>query len=58
MTVEQRTEVMDAINIQCIINAQIDKQGACEVSLADRLNELLDSFTIDQEDLFVYKMTK
>ncbi len=57
MTIEQRTQVMDAINIQCIINAQIDKKGACEPSLADRLNELLDTFTIDQEDLFVIKMS-
>ena len=57
MTIDQRTQVMDAVNIQCIINAQIDKKGICEASLANRLNDLLDAFTADQEDLFVIKMS-
>lgn len=56
MTVAEKTQVIDAVNIQVKINHLIDTGKPVHQGLVEQLESLIDNFTADQEDLFVSKM--
>lgn len=56
MTVAEKTQVIDAVNIQVKINHLIDTGKPVHQRLVEQLESLIDNFTEDQEDLFVSKM--
>ena len=45
-----KEKVLNFLNVQTLVNSQIDKHGKADPELADHLEELADSLTIDEID--------
>lgn len=45
-----KVKVLDFLNVQTLVNSQIDKHGKADPELANYLEELGDSLTIDEID--------
>lgn len=56
MTVTEKTQVIDAVNLQLKINYLIDTGKPVHPRLVEHMENLIDWFTAEQEDLFVSKM--